>query len=54
LTELLGGKADWIWGYTPISSQYRPDAKFGGAAIRHHAGHFMTVDAAGRSGADIR
>src|SRR6195256_264193 len=53
LTELLGGKADWIWGYN--ADQFENIARmpnlealrFGTMRV-----HFMTVDAAGRSGAD--
>ncbi len=53
LTELLGGKADWIWGYN--ADQYENIARvptlqalrFGIMRV-----NFMTIDAAGRSGAD--
>jgi peptide/nickel transport system substrate-binding protein len=53
LTELLGGRADWIWGYN--ADQYDkiarvPDLKalrFGIMRV-----HFLTIDAAGRTGAD--
>src|SRR3982074_926597 len=53
LTELLGGKADWIWGYN--ADQFANIARmpnlesvrFGTMRV-----HFMTVDGAGRSGAD--
>jgi peptide/nickel transport system substrate-binding protein len=53
LTELLGGQADWIWGYNAdqfanISRMPNLEAlRFGTMRV-----HFMTVDAAGRSGAD--
>src|SRR5258705_5164056 len=51
LTELLGGRADWIWGYN--ADQYENIARmpnlqalrFGTMRV-----HFMTIDAAGRSG----
>jgi peptide/nickel transport system substrate-binding protein len=53
LTELLGGRADWIWGYN--ADQFANIAKapnlealrFGTMRV-----HFMTIDAAGRTGAD--
>jgi len=53
ITELLGGKADWIWGYN--ADQYENIARvptlqalrFGIMRV-----NFMTIDAAGRSGAD--
>src|SRR6266404_5361709 len=53
LTELLGGKADWIWGYN--ADQFENIARmpnlealrFGTMRV-----HFTTIDAAGRSGAD--
>jgi peptide/nickel transport system substrate-binding protein len=53
LTELLGGKADWIWGYN--ADQFANIARmpnlesvrFGTMRV-----HFMTLDGAGRSGAD--
>jgi peptide/nickel transport system substrate-binding protein len=53
LTELLGGKADWIWGYNAdqfanITRMPNLEAvRFGTMRV-----HFMTVDGAGRSGAD--
>lgn len=53
LTELLGGQADWIWGYNAdqyvnISRMPNLDAlRFGTMRV-----YFMTIDAAGRSGAD--
>jgi peptide/nickel transport system substrate-binding protein len=53
LTELLGGKADWIWGYN--ADQFANIARmpnlqslrFGTMRV-----HVMTIDAAGRTGAD--
>jgi peptide/nickel transport system substrate-binding protein len=53
LTELLGGKADWIWGYN--ADQFANIARmpnlqslrFGTMRV-----HTMTIDAAGRTGAD--
>jgi peptide/nickel transport system substrate-binding protein len=53
LTELLGGRADWIWGYS--ADQFANIARmpnlqslrFGTMRV-----HFMTVDGAGRTGAD--
>src|ERR1700682_2931664 len=53
LTELLGGKADWIWGYN--ADQFANIARmanlesvrFGTMRV-----HFVTIDAAGRSGAE--
>jgi peptide/nickel transport system substrate-binding protein len=53
LTELLGGRADWIWGYN--ADQFANIARmpnlesvrFGTMRV-----HFMTIDGAGRSGAD--
>ncbi|MDB5637201.1 MAG: hypothetical protein JWP51_2109 [Bradyrhizobium sp.] len=53
MTELLGGRADWIWGYN--ADQFANIARvpnlqslrFGTMRV-----HFMTIDAAGRSGAD--
>lgn len=53
LTELLGGQADWIWGYNAdqyanISRMPNLEAlRFGTMRV-----HFMTIDAAGRSGPD--
>src|ERR1700681_1698782 len=53
LTELLGGKADWIWGYNAdqfanIARMPNLEAvRFGTMRV-----HFMTIDGAGRSGAD--
>jgi peptide/nickel transport system substrate-binding protein len=53
LTELLGGKADWIWGYNAdqfanIARMPNLEAlRFGTMRV-----HFMTIDAAGRTGAD--
>jgi peptide/nickel transport system substrate-binding protein len=53
MTELLGGRADWIWGYNP--DQFAKIAQlpnlqtlqFGTMRV-----HFITIDAAGRAGAD--
>jgi peptide/nickel transport system substrate-binding protein len=53
LTELLGGRADWIWGYN--ADQFANIARmsnlqslrFGTMRV-----HIMTIDAAGRTGAD--
>src|SRR5713226_9625100 len=53
MTELLGGRADWIWGYN--ADQYDNIARvpalqamrFGIMRV-----NFMTIDAAGRTGAD--
>jgi peptide/nickel transport system substrate-binding protein len=53
MTEFLGGKADWIWGYN--ADQFANIARmpnleslrFGTMRV-----HFMTIDAAGRTGAD--
>ncbi|HTO63287.1 MAG TPA: ABC transporter substrate-binding protein [Bradyrhizobium sp.] len=53
LTELLGGKADWIWGYN--ADQYDKIARLPNVeALRFGIMrvNFMTIDAAGRSGAD--
>jgi peptide/nickel transport system substrate-binding protein len=53
LTELLGGQADWIWGYN--ADQYGHISQMPGLqALRFGTMrvHFTTVDAAGRSGAD--
>ena len=53
MTELLGGKADWIWGYNAdqfanIARMPNLDSvRFGTMRV-----HFMTIDAAGRTGAD--
>jgi peptide/nickel transport system substrate-binding protein len=53
MTELLGGKADWIWGYNAdqfanIARMPNLEAvRFGTMRV-----HYMTIDAAGRSGAD--
>ena len=52
MTELMGGRADWIWGYNAdqfanLSRMPMLQAqRFGIMRV-----HFMTVDAAGRSGA---
>ena len=53
LSELLGGQADWIWGYN--ADQYENIARmpnlqalrFGTMRV-----HFMTIDAAGRTASD--
>src|SRR5260370_22161287 len=53
MTELLGGRADWIWGYN--ADQFANIARmpnlesmrFGTMRV-----HFMTIDGACRSGAD--
>jgi peptide/nickel transport system substrate-binding protein len=53
ITELLGGRTDWIWGYN--ADQFENIARmpnlqalrFGTMRV-----HFMTIDAAGRSGAN--
>src|SRR3984893_8700362 len=53
LTELLGGKADWIWGYN--ADQFANIARMPNLdAVRSGTMrvHFMTIDGAGRSGAD--
>jgi peptide/nickel transport system substrate-binding protein len=53
ITELLGGKADWIWGYN--ADQYENIARVPTLqALRFNIMrvNFMTIDAAGRSGAD--
>src|ERR1700692_1740686 len=53
LTELLGGKADWIWGYN--ADQFANIARMPNlesVRIGTMRVHFMTVDGAGRSGAD--
>jgi len=53
MTELLGGKADWIWGYNAdqfanIARMPNLDSvRFGTMRV-----HFMTIDGAGRTGAD--
>jgi peptide/nickel transport system substrate-binding protein len=53
MTELLGGRADWIWGYNAdqfanISRVPNLQAmRFGTMRV-----NFMTIDAAGRTGAD--
>ncbi len=53
MTELLGGRADWIWGYNAdqfanISRSPMLQAqRYGIMRV-----HFMTLDGAGRSGAD--
>src|ERR1700692_372204 len=53
LTQLLGGRADWIWGYN--ADQFANIARvpnLESARIGTMRVHFMTVDGAGRSGAD--
>src|ERR1700722_5770786 len=53
LTELLGGKADWIWGYN--ADQFANIARvpnLDAVRIGTMRVHFMTIDGAGRSGAD--
>src|ERR1700720_251051 len=53
MTELLGGKADWIWGYN--ADQFANIARMpnlNSVRIGTMRVHFMTVDGAGRSGAD--
>src|SRR6202030_279349 len=53
LTELLGGKADWIWGYN--ADQFANIVRMPNleaVRIGTMRVHFMTVDGAGRSGAD--
>jgi peptide/nickel transport system substrate-binding protein len=53
MTELLGGKADWIWGYNAdqfanIARMPNLDSvRFGTMRV-----YFMTIDGAGRTGAD--
>jgi peptide/nickel transport system substrate-binding protein len=53
MTELLGGRADWIWGYNAdqfanISRVPNLEAqRFGTMRV-----HFIAIDGAGRSGAD--
>lgn len=53
LTELLGGRADWIWGYN--ADQFDNIARMGNLqALRFGTMrvHYMTLDGAGRTGAD--
>jgi peptide/nickel transport system substrate-binding protein len=53
LTELLGGRADWIWGYNAdqfdniTRIENLQALRFGTMRV-----HYMTLDAAGRTGAD--
>jgi peptide/nickel transport system substrate-binding protein len=53
MTELLGGRADWIWGYNAdqfenfVRMPNLEALRFGTMRV-----HFMTIDAAGRSGAN--
>jgi peptide/nickel transport system substrate-binding protein len=52
MTELLGGRADWIWGYNP--DQYADVARMPMLqAMRYPTMrvYYMTIDAAGRTGA---
>jgi peptide/nickel transport system substrate-binding protein len=52
MTELLGGQADWIWGYNP--DQYADVARMPMLqAMRYPTMrvYYMTIDAAGRTGA---
>ncbi|MGA7805961.1 ABC transporter substrate-binding protein [Bradyrhizobium sp.] len=53
ITELLGGRADWIWGYN--ADQYDNIARVPMLQALRFATmrvNFMTIDAAGRTGAD--
>jgi peptide/nickel transport system substrate-binding protein len=53
LTELLGGKADWIWGYN--ADQFANIARMPNLQslrVGTMRVHFMTIDGAGRTGAD--
>jgi len=53
MTELLGGRADWIWGYN--SDQYANVARMPMLQALRSATmrvYFLTIDAAGRTGAD--
>jgi peptide/nickel transport system substrate-binding protein len=53
MTELLGGRADWIWGYN--ADQFDNIARTGHLeALRFGTMrvHYVTLDAAGRTGAD--
>ncbi len=53
MTELLGGRADWIWGYNP--DQYANVARMPMLQALRSATmrvYFLTIDAAGRTGAD--
>jgi peptide/nickel transport system substrate-binding protein len=53
MAELLGGRADWIWGYNAdqyakiVQLPHLQALQFGTMRV-----HFMTVDAAGRTGAN--
>ncbi|MDB5363041.1 MAG: hypothetical protein JWO51_4338 [Rhodospirillales bacterium] len=53
MTELLGGRTDWIWGFN--SDQYANVARMPTLQALRSATmrvYFMTIDAAGRTGAD--
>jgi peptide/nickel transport system substrate-binding protein len=53
MTELLGGRADWIWGYN--ADQFANVSRMPMLQAQRYPimrVHFMTIDAAGRSGAD--
>src|ERR1700726_2539192 len=53
MTELLGGKADWIWGYN--ADQFANIARMPNLQSLRYGTmrvYFMTVDGAGRTGAD--
>jgi peptide/nickel transport system substrate-binding protein len=53
MTELLGGRADWIWGFN--SDQYANVARMPMLQALRSATmrvYFLTIDAAGRTGAD--
>jgi peptide/nickel transport system substrate-binding protein len=53
LTELMGGKADWIWGYG--ADQYESLARVPNVRVLRYGTMrvlFLTVDAAGRTGAN--
>jgi peptide/nickel transport system substrate-binding protein len=53
LTELLGGRADWIWGYN--ADQFANIARAPNLQTLRYGTmrvYFMTIDGAGRTGAD--
>jgi peptide/nickel transport system substrate-binding protein len=53
LTELLGGRADWIWGYN--ADQFANIARMPNLQslrVGTMRVHFVTIDGAGRTGAD--
>jgi peptide/nickel transport system substrate-binding protein len=53
MTELLGGRADWIWGYN--ADQFANLSRAPMLQAQRYGimrVHFMTLDGAGRSGAD--